>query len=753
MSDAVKLTTTEEDLSGKDVDRSKTTLELGERQFVAVDPAEILGWPCTTTPNQQPTLTIKDNDLFLITDTSGNIGGCVDAHMDGSVGLFCQDTRFLSRLELQINKKAPVFLSSTAQRGFALSVLCSNPHLSDDMGAETIAIQRDIALQGGLLEELTLTNYSTHPVTFELSLSFAADFADLFEIRGRQRPKRGQLMRQDESPNSIVMAYLGVDQILMESRVTFYQQPPKIIEGYTAVWQLTLNDHETICLGYRLEPIINNHKASAVDLPTTLKQAVAAETQEEEHWRDSITRLRTDNHALNMIIERAEKDLYILSQTFGEGNVFSAGVPRFSTLFGRDAIITAMQTLVLNPTMARNTLVILANYQGQIDNQWREEAPGKILHEIRLGEMARCGEIPHTPYYGTVDATPLWLMLYADYYNWTGDQELLEQLWDNALAAMGWIDRSLEPTGYLTYEQSSEGGLRNQGWKDSWPCIVDAQGKLGEGDIALSEVQGYVYATKVRMAKLARQKKRLDLAERWEQEALQLKERFNQDFWLPEQEFYALAIDGSGQVMDSITSNPGHCLGLGILDEAKATKVAQRLQLPDMSSGWGIRTLSSKSPAFNPMGYHIGSIWPHDNSIIATGLRAQGHVTEALEIAQAIIDMTNAQEYSRPPELFCGYDRRPNVSPVRYPVACSPQAWATGAIFQLLHMMVNLIPEATTNCLRIVGPVLPESIQHLSLENLHVGNAVLHLEFERSHKATACRVVSKRGNLKVIIEA
>ena len=752
MSDAVDLKTTDTLSNQND---AVNTFELGGRQFVSAAKSPVVVWPCTTTQNQQSTLTLKDDDLFLIADTLGNIAGCLDADVNASVGLFCRDTRFLSRLELQIDKQAPILLSSTAQRGFALSVLCANPRLNDDIRAETIAIQRDMVLQGGLFEELSVTNYSTESVAFELSLSFDTDFTDLFEIRGRKRPKQGQIMRyqgQGQS-DSLVMAYLGLDQILMESRVTFYQQPPEKLEGYTAVWNLTLNAHETKRLGYRLEPVINNHIASAVNAPTTLKQAAAAESQEESDWRNSMTRLRTDNRALNQIIERGEQDLYILGQTFGQGKVFSAGVPWFSTLFGRDSIIAAMQTLVLNPAVARHTLVTLAGYQGQVDNSWREEAPGKILHEIRLGEMARCGEIPHTPYYGTVDATPLWLMLYTDYYSWTGDKELREELWDNALAAMGWVDRSLQATGYLTYERDSEGGLHNQGWKDSWNCIVDAQGNLGQGAIALSEVQGYVYAAKVRMAKIARLKKRIDLAERWEDEATQLKARFNQDFWLADQGYYALAIEGNGAVMDSITSNPGHCLGLGIIDDDKAASVAERLQAPDMFSGWGIRTLSSQSPAYNPMGYHVGSIWPHDNSLIANGLRAQGHAEQALEIAEAIIDMTSAQDYGRPPELFCGYDRRPNVNPVRYPVACSPQAWATGTIFQLLHMMVNLIPDAASNCLRIVQPVLPESIRYLSLENLRIGNTLLHLEFERSHQATACRVVSKRGNLRVIIEA
>ncbi|MDB9357252.1 amylo-alpha-1,6-glucosidase, partial [Nodularia spumigena CS-587/03] len=368
-------------------------------------------------------------------------------------------------------------------------------------------------------------------------------------------------------------------------------------------------------------------------------------------------------------------------------------------------------------------------------------------------EMARCEEIPHTPYYGTVDATPLWLMLYAEYYAWTHDQETLEKLWPNALAAMEWIDRHLKQSSYLTYYRKSQRGLANQGWKDSGDCIVDHKGELANGPIALSEVQAYVYAAKIQLAEVAKMKKRLDLAERWLDEARHLKVRFNQDFWIKDQDFCALALDGDGKPVESITSNPGHCLNLGIFTPEKAYSVAERLRAPDMFNGWGIRTLSSLSPAYNPMGYHIGSVWPHDNSLIAMGLRSLGLIDQALEVFQGLFDMTSQQPYQRPPELFCGYERNGDDAPVQYPVACTPQAWATGTIFQLLQMVVNLVPDAQNNCLRIIHPTLPESINSLSFHNLKVGATILDLEFERSGSTTACRVVKKRGNLRVVIEA
>lgn len=747
------------------------TIELDGRKFVPAEQLSIPEWPCVLTERPQPTLTLKDDDLFLITDTIGNIAGCLATDQTVSMGLFCRDTRFLSRLELQVEGRSPILLSSSAEKGFVLSVLCTNPRIEGQLQAETIGIERELVLNGGLFEELKVTNYSTSPVRFELSLSFDADFIDLFEVRGAQRDRRGKLLRHlAEAPKSkptpeaeesasvpeveeLLMAYQGLDNSIMESHIQFVHRKPDALKGYTAVWDLALDSHETQTLGYRLQMLTNNRVTSVVSAPTTLVQAKAAELMEENEWCHQTTRIRSDKNTFNQVIERAEQDVYLLRQTFGKGKALSAGVPWFSTLFGRDAIIAASQTLILDPTIARETLSVLARYQGKTEDEWREEEPGKILHEIRMGEMARCHEIPHTPYYGTVDATPLWLMLYAEYYAWTHDQETLDRLWLNALAAMDWIDRNLKETGYLSYQRRSQRGLVNQGWKDSGDCIVNRKGQLAEGAIALCEVQAYIYAAKIRLAEIARMKKRLDLSDRWQEEARDLKIRFNRDFWIDDQDYCALALDGDGNQVDSISSNPGQCLNLGIFFPEKAYSVAERLQAPDMFNGWGIRTLSSLSPAYNPMGYHTGSVWPHDNAMIAVGLRSLGLIDQALELAQGLIDMTLRQPYKRPPELFCGYNRTEENGPVQYPVACSPQAWATGSIFQLLQTMVNLVPDAPGNYLRIIDPALPESINQLSLHNLRVGPTLLDLEFERSGGTTACRVAKKRGNLRVVIEA
>lgn len=747
---------------------------LDGKTFVPADQIPIPEWPCVISERPQPTLTVKDDDLFLVTDTLGNISGCSLNDGNPSMGLFCCDTRFLSRLELQIDGHSPVLLSSTAEKGFSLSILCTNPRIEDGLKADTVGIRRELVLNGALFEELEVSNYSTSSVSFELSISFDADFADLFEVRGYDRDKRGRLLRLVEptpeegtstgdgisapqpfvqKEQSLSLAYQGVDNLVMESRIQFQYRQPDYFKGYTAVWRLELASHETQKLGYRANLLTNNQPSSTVGAAFTLVQAKAGEMMEEQNWVQQITRIRSDKGTFNHIIERGEQDMYLLRQSFGKYKTVSAGVPWFSALFGRDSIITASQTLMLNPQIAKETLFLLASYQGKTDDEWREEEPGKILHELRLGELARCQEIPHTPYYGTVDATPLWLMLYAEYYAWTHDWETLEQLWSNALLAMDWIDRNLKETGYLSYYQKSKRGLANQGWKDSGDCIVNRKGELANGAIALCEVQAYVYAAKLRLAEIARLKKRIDLSDRWTEEARNLKLRFNKDFWMEDQDFCALALDGDGQQVDSITSNPGHCLHLGIFTHEKAYSVAERLRAPDMFNGWGIRTLNSLSPAYNPMGYHIGSVWPHDNSLIAMGLRSLGLIDQALELFEGLFDMTHQQPYQRPPELFCGYERNGDNAPVQYPVACTPQAWATGSIFQLLQMIVNLVPDAPNNCLRIIDPTLPESISTLSVHNLKVGATILDLEFERSGSTTACRVANKRGNLRVVIEA
>jgi glycogen debranching enzyme len=713
---------------------------------------EELSWPEAQNAGQQATLILKDDDLFLITNSLGNI-------TSGSQGLFCRDTRFLSRLELQIAGQSPIVLSSDAQRGYAFSVWLTNPYLhpedSDPIWPHTLGIQRELFLQGGVVEEILLTNYGLHPISFQISLTFDADFVDLFEIRGFTRSKRGSLLTvssETADPDKIILAYQGLDKAILESYVEFDHYRPTLIQKKTAIWELQLGSQQSVQLGYRITLFTDGKPASQVPVALTLLQAKAAELVEQAAWWQQICRIRSDNTTVNQLIEQAERDIYLLRQSFLERKILAAGIPWYCTLFGRDSLISAAQTLILDPSLARDTLYLLAAYQGQKQDSWREEAPGKILHELRLGEMARCQEIPHTPYYGSVDATPLWISLYTQYYQWTADEETREDLWPHALAAMNWIDEEMTANGYLTYSGLSTGGLTHQGWKDSSHGIVDRHGHVPKGPIALAEVQGYVYQAKQAMGSLARHLGQSDLADRWHQEAEELQTRFNRDFWIRDLNYCAVALDGSGNPVDSITSNPGHCLSSGILFVDKAQQVAQRLQEPDILTGWGIRTLSSLSPAYNPMGYHTGSIWPHDNGLILQGFRKLNNLRPLLDLSQGLIEMILQYPDLRPPELICGYDRTEDNIPVRYPVACAPQAWATGTLFQLLTLWINLLPDIPQQTLTLAQPTLPRFLKRLSLENLRLGSHRFDLEFIREGSVTTCWVLKNPSQLKIVIQ-
>ncbi|WP_071515800.1 amylo-alpha-1,6-glucosidase [Geitlerinema sp. PCC 9228] len=701
-----------------------------------------------------PTLTIKENDLFLIADRLGNTVASKDRSDRAVTGLFCQDTRFLSCSQLTVEGYDPILLHSHAETGFSLCVACTNPEVPNVLKKETLGIQRQLALRGGLFEEIEIYNYDLQAVTFQVKLQFYADFLDLFEVREYgDRPMRGNKLEVVSSrKNGLSFAYRGLDNYLMETQIQFsYRLPDEIWED-CAIWNLHLDSHEQTILGYHLTPYTNHQPTSQIPIPATLSQAQDAAFADWQSWYRATTRIRSDRTTINQIIERAEQDMYLLLQSFDSGKVPAAGIPWFSALFGRDSLVAAFQTLMFTPSIARDTLLTLGKYQGEEDSDWHEEAPGKILHELRQGEMARCREIPHTPYYGTVDATPLWLLLYAEYYAWTGDRETIERLWDAATAAMSWIDSQCAETGYLSYQRRSSGGIDNQGWKDSGDAIVNSKGEQVFGPIALCEVQAYVYAAKQGLSRMAELMGKPELARRWRSQARALQARFNRDFWIESADYCALALDGQGQQVDSITSNPGQCLCFGIFYPEKAARVARTCMSEEMFSGWGIRTLSSLSPAYNPISYHLGSVWPHDSALVAAGLRSLGWVDAALTVAAGLLDMTHYQPSKRPPELLCGYQRRSNSPPINYPVACSPQAWATGSVFQLLQMMLNPIPDAANGCLRLVKPRLPAFLSRLSIHNLQVGNSHIDLELERQGEHTACRILKQQGNIQISIE-
>jgi glycogen debranching enzyme len=486
------------------------------------------------------------------------------------------------------------------------------------------------------------------------------------------------------------------------------------------------------------------------------RETAAGELQRASaQWLASCTQICSDNELFDGLIATSVSDLRALVTPAPGGQIVSAGIPWYVAAFGRDALITAGEAMVLNQGLSRDALRVLATLQARDDDPWRDAEPGKILHELRVGELARAGVIPHTPYYGTVDATPLFLIRAADYYKWSADIQTLRALRPALDAALGWIDRygDRDGDGFVEYERRSPGGLQNQGWKDSHDSVMHADGTLAEGPIALVEVQGYVYLAKLTVADVYEALGDGERAAGLRDEAQALRERFNEVFWNPQEGTFALALDGHKRQVASVTSNPGHCLYCGIVDPDKAAAAIDRLMAPDMFCGWGVRTLSSECPAFNPMSYHNGSVWPHDNAIIAAGFKRYGHDKELMRIASALFDVATAARDFRLPELYCGFDRSERASVVAYPVACIPQAWAAAAPLLLVSAMLGISADAPGRALTIERPMLPDWLGSIRLEGLRVGEASVSLGFERHGLGTSFMLLDQRGELSVTLAA
>jgi glycogen debranching enzyme len=467
--------------------------------------------------------------------------------------------------------------------------------------------------------------------------------------------------------------------------------------------------------------------------------------------------MRSGDAFLDRTVERAMADLRALVTPWpgSDEEYIAAGVPWFSTLFGRDSVITALETLAFQPRIAVDTLELLARHQATKEDPGRDAEPGKILHELRTGEMARLGEIPHVPYYGSVDATPMWLVLLAETHAWTGDDALVERLWPNVLAALEWIDRhgDRDGDGFVEYQRRSNEGLINQGWKDSSDAVRTRDGRLAQAPIALVEVQGYVWDAKHRIAALATRRGDTALAERLIAEADALRARFEDAFWMEDVGTYAMALDADKQQANAVTSNPGQALWSGIVSQERAARVVASLLSPVMNSGWGVRTLASDQVGFNPIGYHLGSVWPHDNALIAAGLKRYGFVREAGLLAEQLLGASRHFREYRLPELFCGFGREESQLPVPYPVACTPQAWAAGAPFSLVQTMLGLRADAPAGTLELVRPELPEWLEKVTVQGMRIGGSTVDLHVYRSEAGTGVEVVRRTGEVDVVVRA
>jgi glycogen debranching enzyme len=692
---------------------------------------------------------IKEDRTFFLSDRFGD----VPEKNTAALGLYHRDTRFLSALELSANDLKPLLLHSSTERNYSQLVELAYPFwVSDDEGGErreNVSIQRFRVLAGPLYERIRVRNYGTESRDLRLEIDFAADFLDIFEVRGLVRKKGGQ----DESPrverNMVVLARRGMDDERRTTTLRFSPAPTELTEK-RAVFDLQSVPGEDVTIAIEVIPSVGE------DAPErrSMQDAEGRVSREYTTWKKRCTRIKTSNVQLSNFLDRAILDLRMLLATDDHGTTYiDAGVPWYSALFGRDALITAYEALAVNSDLAWGTLRGLAALQGKQEDDWREEEPGKILHEVRVGELARAGEIPHTPYYGSVDATPLWLIVLHGAYRWTGDLDAVRELWPNAMAALKWIDEygDLDDDGYIEYRRRSPRGLENQGWKDSRDAIQFPDGEEAEAPIALVEVQGYAYQAKVDTARLARDLGEEDLADRLEKEAAELKERFNRDFWVGEKSFFALALDGKKKRVPTVTSNPGHCLWSRIVDEEHAPKVVQRLMSSGLSSGWGIRTVASRQRAYDPIGYHTGSIWPHDNGLIAHGMKRYGFDREARQVLDQLALAGAFFPLARFPEVFCGFSADDVPLPVQYPVACRPQAWASGAPLLMMRSYAGLSADAPNNRLYIDRPRLPDWLDRVEIQGMRIGRDRLDLVFTNNKGVTATEVPRKHGDIEVLI--
>jgi glycogen debranching enzyme len=697
-----------------------------------------------------PRLVLKHGNHFLVLDQSASVPGCNTL----GYGYYYADTRHLSQWEMTLNDIPLSTLSSSTIEGYAGSFLYTNPQ-TDLLPQQTLMIQRDVVLGDALWERVVLNNYSTQTLDIVLKFKFQSDFADMFEVRGLNLAQRGQRMLPFAGKNGrgLYLAYKGLDNALLETIIEFFGITPESIDSHEGevILRIVLPPRQhrefQTCIRTRMDG-----KTPAEVRRTGFIEARKNADLTFKQWCNKATLTQTEHKLFDLILERSVRDLYILRQPTPKGSGLSAGVPWYCALFGRDSAITAWQIMPFLPELSRECIEVLAAYQGTNTDHFRAEFPGKIMHELRIGELARIGYIPHTPYFGTVDATQLWLYVFAQYIDWSGDLEFARNLWPNVLAALKFLDGALDERGYISYKRESEKGLENQGWKDSGDSVMHPDGTLAEAPIALCEVQAYLYAAWLETGRIARLLAQNDLANELQQKADALKKRFYRDFWVESEKFVALALDASGNTCSVISSNPGHCLFTGILDDEDANFVADRLMSPDMNCGWGIRTLSKATVAFNPMSYHNGSVWPHDNSIIAEGLRKIGRAKDAHRIMLSMLEVAQFEPDFRLPELFCGFERDGNSRPIEYPVSCSPQAWAAGSSLQLLKSCLNLQPDACNGILRIVEPDLPSWLGRVTLRGLRVGSAILDLSFDSHEGISSCQVLHKSGKIRVTIE-
>lgn len=698
---------------------------------------------------------VKSGEVFMLSARDGD----VPWKLPHAYGLFLADCRFLNGLEVRLNGSAPEPLLADDSRGHtATFALVNAPFDGADGRVEqhAIGIWRERSIRGAVVREtIRLENHDTRTVDLRLTIRARCSFEDLFQVKGFIR-RRGVTRMPEIYTHGCIWRHTDRAGITRETHMAFHPAPSGW-EGEAVVFDLRLEHGATCTVTTTITPTIGD--GTREDQPAHASGTRNGKQEKAERiWLATNTRIATSDEVLDRVLERALLDLRLLRSNIGGLHYFAAGVPWFVTLFGRDSIITAIQTLPYGAETARQTLSLLARYQAHHHDAYRDADPGKILHELRRGELAQTGEIPQSPvYYGTVDATVLFVILMAEYVRWTGDLDHVRTLAGPLDAALEWMERyaDADGDGYLDYTGGDERGLINQGWKDSGNAIVNRDGSLARPPIALCEVQGYAFRAWQAEAWLRQQlgdRARADAAER---RAEDMRARFNRDFWSEDLGCYVLARQRDGEPVATVASNTGQVLWSGIAPADRARRVVDRLMAPDMYSGWGIRTLSSDAVRFNPISYQLGSVWPHDNALILAGFRRYAHDEAARRIFDGLFEAAAAMKNGRLPELFCGHSRRVATRPVPYPVASSPQAWAAGALPYALWNLLGLDADAPAGVLRIVRPLLPSQVERVELSALRVGGALVNLRFSAEPHGGAVHVESEvtQGDLHVSVES
>lgn len=705
---------------------------------------------------------IKQGPIVLATSEDGSMSP--DAH--ASQGLFLADTRFLATFQLRLNDCEPVLLGSTESKLFELSYLFTNPDLQDLPTRRVGILQRNTLQErkngmAGVHMDITFLNWSMSPAKFEVSIEVGCDFYDSFEARGVHRLKRGKLLEPKVTKDSVTLGYVGLDDV-RDSTCIRCDPPMDRFDDSRMIFPIDLaaNTRQLIHLEFALKSEVepDTEKLAAPQPEITGRRTPP--------WFDQATKITIGNEILSDIRCRSTDDLEALMTEFPKAWVPTAGLPRFAVPFGRDAIITALQTLSWNPNLARDVVLFLGERQGKTDNPWNYEQPGKIMHEMHTGELARLREIPFGLFYGSVDSTPLYLVLGAEYLRWTQDIEWFREMKPYFDAAWGWIDKygDMDGSGYIQYKAhtppkaSSDAltvGLFNQGWKDSSVAVVYSNGEIvNDHPIALAEVQGYLFRALDLWGQLyASMPESEGLAEQGQDflnRAAVLKRKFNEEFWMEEKKYYAMALDGHHRHVDVVTSNPGHCLWARLIDDDHAEEMVKTLTDPSMLSSWGVRTMSTEEKAFNAFSYHDGSIWPFENSLMMAGLKKYGFVQCAQEIQEALIASSDFFEYRRWPEVYCGVTQETAGVLARQPDACRPQAWSSGVVFMMVQTWLGVAPRPFARHVDIT-PVLPAGVQELKVEKMSVCGESLSLRILRENGCLLMEIIDNPGNLDIMI--